>query len=332
LTPRESPARIRKREEEGMQKICVFGMGGIGGFIGARLDSALEKMAGPKPELAFIARGTHLEAIRSKGLVYLGPDGTSRTCRPGAAVERAADLGSVDMVFLCVKGYDIASACESLTLIAKPETVIIPLLNGIDVYERTKKILKNSVVLPACIYISSSIKEPGMVHHSGGKGAVTAGHDPARKDFDPTELSSLMSAASIPFEWRDDPMPALWTKFLFISSFGLVTAMSGKPVGGVIEDPELQRLVRSIIKEVHTLARAKGVRLSDTIEEDSFAKGRAFPYETKTSFQRDVEIPGKPNEGDLFGGTILRFGTELGIPTPVTETVYRTIQDKTARP
>jgi 2-dehydropantoate 2-reductase len=313
-----------------MQKICVFGMGGIGGFIGARLDSAVEKMAGPKPELAFIARGEHLEAIRSGGLVYQGPDGAMRTCRHAIAADRAADIGGVDLVFICVKGYDLASACESLKLIAKPETTVIPLLNGIDIYERTKGILKNSIVLPACIYISSSIKEPGFVAHSGGKGNVIAGYDPRRKDYNTSGLSALMTAAGIPFDWKDDPLPPLWTKYLFISAFALVTAMSGQPVGGVLADPDLERLVRGILREVHTLARAKGVKLPDTIEEDSFAKGKTFPYETKTSYQRDVEVPGKPNEGDLFGGTILRLGTELGVPTPVTEEVYRNIQKKTS--
>ena len=315
-----------------MKNICIFGMGGIGGYVGARIVKARDARPAGSLSVGFVARGAHLEAIRAKGLTYQAPDGTKMTVRPDAAASSAADLPPQDLVLLCVKGYDLTAACEAIVPITGKNTVILPLLNGIDIHERIRRVVRTGIVLPGCIYIASSIREPGFVAHGGGKGNIIAGHDPGNGNFDPAPLRRLMSDAGIPFEWQDDPFPALWIKYLFIASYALVTGMSGKPFGAVVADPQLSGLVRDILKETYALATAKGVKLPPSIVEDSFEKGKTFPFETKTSYLRDVEVPGKPNEGDLFGGTIIRMGKELGVPTPVTEKVYRSIQDgKTTR-
>ena len=82
------------------------------------------------------------------------------------------------------------------------------------------------------------------------------------------------------------------------------------------------------MEEIDRLARASGVRLSPTIVQESYAKASGFPPGTKTSFQRDIERPGKPDERDLFGGTVLRLGAELGLSVPETERVYRALRDR----
>jgi 2-dehydropantoate 2-reductase len=69
----------------------------------------------------------------------------------------------------------------------------------------------------------------------------------------------------------------------------------------------------------------RGISLDERIIEASVKKAENFPYETKTSYQRDVEKGGR-NEGDLFGGAIVRLGQELGVATPVTEKLYSDIE------
>jgi len=309
-----------------MKKIGIFGMGGIGGYVGAHLAQARDKRPAGAIQLSFIARGNHLDTIRSKGLSFQSPDGKKITVRPDAAVGSAAELPVQDLIVLSVKGYGLAEACEAIRPIVGDKTAVMPLLNGIDILERCRRILKNGIILPSCIYIASSIKEPGLVVHGGGKGDITSGPEPGKEGFDPGALRSIMADAGIPFEWQENPFPALWNKYLFIASFALVTGRSGKTIGGVVADPLLSGQVKGILREIAALARAKGVELPAAIVDTSFDKGKAFPFETKTSFQRDVETPGKPNEGDLFGGTIIRMGKELGVPTPVTEEVFRALQ------
>jgi 2-dehydropantoate 2-reductase len=80
--------------------------------------------------------------------------------------------------------------------------------------------------------------------------------------------------------------------------------------------------------EIYAIATARGVQLPEHVISQQLAVAARFPYETKTSYQRDVESKGRVNEGDLYGGTILRQGAELGIPTPVTRSVYSAIQDR----
>lgn len=318
-----------------MKRIVVFGMGGIGGFIGARVGLGLEKMAASgasvgKPELVFIARGAHLEAIKSKGLRFRTPEGAESTIRPSLATDVPGAAGTADLVFLCVKGYDLESACAAVAPAVGPGTAIVPLLNGADIYERVRSVVKTGVVLPAAIYISSSIVEPGLVQHGGGKGNVALGREPGKIAFDPEPLKALLSHSDIPFEWFEDPFPAIWTKYLFIASYGLVTARSGLGIGSVIADEKWAAVVREIQGEIAAIARAKGIALPADAAAQAFEKGKAFGPQTKTSYQRDVEVRGKPNEGELFGGAILRFGKELGVPAPTTERVYAEIRAASA--
>jgi len=306
-----------------MQNIVVFGLGGIGGYAGARIGMGIESVRGAeKPAVTFIARGAHLEAIKAAGLRYRSPDGVESVIHPTLATDDPLKAGKADFIFLCVKGYDLDSACKAIVPIVGPGTVVVPLLNGADIYERVRAIVKQGTVTPASIYIASTIKAPGVVHHMSGKGSLVLGREPGRPDFDPAPLRALLDRSGIPYEWFEDPFPAIWTKYLFIASFALVTARSGLGIGGVIADASWSAVVREIQVEIVAITHAKGIALPDDAASQAFEKGRAFAPDTKTSYQRDVEVAGKPNEGELFGGTILRLGKELGIPTPVTAKTY----------
>jgi len=82
------------------------------------------------------------------------------------------------------------------------------------------------------------------------------------------------------------------------------------------------------MQEIFNIAKEKGIELPPDIIEESINKANNFPYDTKTSYQRDVESKGKTNEGDLYGGTIVNEGKALGIPTPVTSSIYAEIQNR----
>ncbi|MCX7786659.1 MAG: 2-dehydropantoate 2-reductase [Spirochaetes bacterium] len=308
-----------------MNRICIAGIGGIGGYMGYRFGTGWLREA-PDRELSFLARGEHLKTIQEKGLTFISPSGEKTVVRPTHATEDPATLSIQDLLVLCVKGYHLEEVCRQIQPIIGNRTLILPLLNGIDIYERIRAVLNRGIVLPACIYISSTREAPGVVHQTGGKGNVIAGLDPNYPSYAPAPLIQAMQEAQVPFEWQPDPYPALWNKYIFIASFGLVTGMSGKSIGAVLEDPTLVERLKHIIEEIAALAKAKGVTFSPTITADVLSRGSSFPYATKTSYQRDLEVPGKPNEGDLFGGTIIRMGKNLGIPTPWTEETVKRIE------
>ncbi|MFO7849688.1 MAG: ketopantoate reductase family protein [Spirochaetia bacterium] len=303
--------------------ITVFGIGGIGGYVAGKLGSLIEwqgeiKTSGPKLDsLSLIARGSHLQAIREKGLSFIDSGGHEHKVHPTAAADDFAEAAGSDVVFLCVKGYDLEKAVETIAPHVKDDTVIIPLLNGADIYERVRQELDRGVVLPSAIYISSAIIEPGKVEHKGGKGLVILGKGIGEDAVKPEGILSIFEDAAVPFEWHEDPFPSIWSKYLFISPFSLITAVSGKTFGGVMSEPKLKTDVRRMIEEVDAVARAKGVALPEDAVDATLKKAESFPPETKTSFQRDVEAGKKRDERDIFGGTVLRLGAELGVDTPV---------------
>jgi 2-dehydropantoate 2-reductase len=311
-----------------MVRLCVFGMGGIGGYVAAHFISAKSVDPGNGIFVTCIARGATLRALQTEGLAFQKPGGKKTVYRPDCVSDAPGDLPEQQVIVLSVKGYDLEAACESLRPIVTPRTIIMPLLNGIDIYERIRARLSSGIVLPSCIYISMVRQAPGFSVQVGGQGNIIAGKDPLYKKFNPALLASLMATAGIPFDWQADAFPALWRKYLFIASYGLVTGMSGKSFGQILEDGELSSAVRSILGEIYALAVAKGVELPDSVIQEAFDNAKNFPYEATTSFARDLLVPGKPNEADLFGATILRMGEELGVPTPATRAAHEAVLRK----
>jgi len=312
-----------------IKTVWVYGVGGVGGFIGGKIARYLQKERRKDTRLYFIARGEHLKEIQKKGLVLNAGDEIGLMCVPTRATDNVDELPSPDLCFLCVKSYDLDAACNALNGHITPETVIIPLLNGVDIYERIRKMVANGVILPACIYVGTHIEKPGTVTQKGGEGKILMGKDPKYPDFQPEEVLQFLKGAAISFQWFESALPAIWEKYLFIAGFGLVSAVSGKTLGQIVEDIETKNLVTGIMEEIFLISKQKHVLLPEDIVAVSVAKAYAFPPETKTSYQRDVEQKAKRNEGDLFGVTVIRMGKETGVPTPATESVYKKIVSQT---
>jgi 2-dehydropantoate 2-reductase len=317
--PRLEVIPLAARPDTGLH-VCIFGVGGVGGYFGGRLAYWLSSQTSPPWHVHFVARGPHLAAIRRSGLVLETPD-AQFVCRPTSASADIGDLPVPDVVLVCVKGYGLDQALRQIAARCRPDTVVIPLLNGIDIHERARRVVPNARVLPACVFVGTHVDRPGVVAQAGGDGVIVLGRDPDHPDFVPTTFLALLEDAGIRYRWFDDPRPAIWEKFVFISAFGLVTAASRTTLGEVLGEATLMEDVRGIMGEVVSIASREGVAIDPDAIANAIAKAGGFPPETKTSLQRDVES-GAEDEGDLLGGTIIRLGTRLGVPTPVTERVY----------
>ncbi len=307
-----------------MKQIAVIGIGGVGGFIGAKLARLGERDSNYK--VSFIARGAQLEAIRNDGIRLDAEEGKI-SARPSLATERIADLPLLDYCFISVKGYALNDILHQLKGKINESTVIIPLLNGADIYERVRAVINVGYVHPAGIYISSFVQAPGHVVQIGPVSSIFLGKEPDQ-DRDDRSVLPILDAAGIKYMWKDDPFVEIWNKYIFIAPFGLVTAQDGKTLGEVFQSPEDLAETKAVMAEVVAVARAKGITLPDTIIDDTLTKAAKFPPTTRTSFQRDMELKEKPDERDLFGGTILRMGKQFGIPTPHAERLYAAILQK----
>ena len=311
-------------EHARISNIVTVGIGGVGGYFGGLLA---RHYRGSKVTTTFIARGAHLRGIRENGLVLNTAEQGGLVCRPDQATDAIEQLDAPDLCLVCVKGYDLDQVSRQLAPLVTDGTVLMPLLNGVDIRERIRRHVNSGIVLPACVYVSASIDRPGVVTQKGMAGLLICGRDPDHPEYDPSSVVRLFEQAGVSVNYAEDAYPAIWEKYLFIASFGLVTAWADKPFGAVLQDTELHGLVRTIMEEIRAVAAGKGVGLGEGIIESSLEKAENFPFETKTSYQRDVE-KGTRNEGDLFGGTIARLGKELDVPTPVTQRLYREIEQR----
>ena len=143
-----------------MKNIAVIGIGGIGGFFGGKLTKLLKN--DPQVNIYFIARGKQLSAIQKSGLLLDAKDGRM-ACRPTMATDRIADLPLLDYCLVCVKGYDLVNALTQLKEMITDSTVVIPLLNGVDIFERIREVITKGYLHPAGVYISTFVESPGHV-------------------------------------------------------------------------------------------------------------------------------------------------------------------------
>jgi len=303
-----------------VRHLAVIGVGGVGGYFGGRIAAAVAEGREPGWAVHFVARGEHLAALQEGGLT-LDAGGERIACRPASAVGALAEAPVPDVVLLCVKGYDLDDAARQIAAHSHASTAVVPLLNGVDVCERVRRVVPAGSVLPACALVGTHLERPGLVQQVGDPGRVFFGADPAHPVDVPGAFLRLLEASSVDYRWFADPRPAIWEKFLFISAFGLVTATSGQTVGEVLADAGAMSDVVGIMSEVLGIAAREGVDLPADAAEAALAKAQAFPFATKTSLQRDVEA-GRRHEGDLFGGAILRLGERHGVDTPCTRRVY----------
>ena len=283
------------------EKICIAGVGGVGGFFGGRMAYSVEQKSDPSRQIYFIARGAHLGRIRCSGLTLNTSIQSAMVCRPAMATDNILEIPTPDLYLVCVKSYDLTATMQAIRKNMHADTVILPLLNGVDVYERIRAVVTGGIVLPACVYIGTHIESPGVVTQEGGDGTVLCGPDPVFPDFDPRELGNLFLESGLKFAWHSDPYPAIWQKYVFIAGFGLVTAQSGKTLGQIMADERLKSQVRAIMEEIVAIGRWKGIALPDDIAAASLNRAFSFPPETRTSYQRDVESAGKTCAFRVFG-------------------------------
>src|SRR5688500_4686710 len=145
-----------------IQNVAVIGVGGVGGYFGGKLCQK------PDLNISFIARGEHLRTIQRDGLLLSTEAEGDLVCKPTLATDQITSLPRQDLILLCVKEFDLSAVLIELKPLISMQTIILPLLNGMDVYERIRRIISTAIVLPACVYVGTHIERPGKVNQRGG--------------------------------------------------------------------------------------------------------------------------------------------------------------------
>ncbi len=306
-------------------RIAVVGIGGVGGYYGGLLAKRYSESN--DVEITFVARGRHLEEIKANGLKVLG-EKASFTVHPDWATDVPSGSGIYDLIFFCVKSYDLEESAKILVPNINKDTILISLLNGVDNAERLRSVLNDGIVLDGCVYISSHIVRPGVVQQAGGSCKLFFGAE-SNGQIDGSGIERTLREANIDAAYQTNIKHIVWEKYVFISPFASATTYLGKTIREVLADPEGKLLLGDLLEEVLDLAEARGLKFPQDIKAATIEKANAFPLETKTSMQVDFE-KGKKTELETFTGYIVHQGKKRGLSVPVHEKVYNALKKRIA--
>ncbi|MCK0192727.1 2-dehydropantoate 2-reductase [Arenibacter sp. F20364] len=304
--------------------IVIIGLGGVGGYFGFKISQSNE--ANKQNQISFIARTKTYETVKDRGLTLFSSEHKNSITYPDAIYQNISEINNPDLVFICVKEYDLENICSQLSKVITKNTVLLPMMNGADIYDRIRKIIPHNIILPSCVYVASHIKEKGIVEHKGKTGQLIFGKDPEHPSENIDWIINLIENSGINSDFKENCQVDIWTKFIFIASFGLVTAKHNSSIGDV-RTIELQKEeATKIMIEIKAIADKKGIHLQDHIIQKTFEKASTFPPKTPTSLQLDVNSGKENNELELFAGAIINYGKETNIDTPFSEKIYQEIK------
>ncbi|HNY49079.1 MAG TPA: 2-dehydropantoate 2-reductase [Smithella sp.] len=303
-------------------RIGVIGIGGVGGYFGGKLAREYEKS--DEHEIIFIARGEHLKAIKHNGLHLFTTEG-NYIARPKIATDQPAEAGIFDLVFFCTKSYSLEASAKEFSPCINENTVVIPLLNGVNSAERLRAVLPQADVIGGSVYIISHIEKPGVIRQEGGSCKLTFGTDDSEKAKKYSHILDTLLKANIHAILSDKISKALWTKYLLMCPIGSLTSVTGKTYGGLMEDPILQKKARDMMMEVVAVANAHHVHLPEEAVDKAMKMIAGFDYHSKTSMQIDRER-GRPTEIDALTAHLCKAGREARVPTPLHDEIYEKLK------
>jgi 2-dehydropantoate 2-reductase len=294
-------------------RIAVFGTGGVGGYFGAKLANAGN-------DVAFIARGAHLDAMRSEGL-RIESAGGDIALRDVVATDDPSSLAPVDVVMFCVKLWDVERAATQVAPLLVKGGVVIPFQNGIDAPDILQRVVGDAHVLGGVAYIAAAIRVPGVIAHTGSMARLRVGAFDDRLVDRARAFVRACTSAGIDAELAPDIRRAIWEKFVFLTALSGVTALSRQPVGGIRGDPDLRTAFEAAMKETVALARARNVALPDDLLPRQMRAVDGLPAEMRSSMQNDL-LAGRRLEAPWLCGRVARLASEAGIAAPVNATIY----------
>ena len=289
-------------------KIAIYGAGGVGGYYGGVL-------ARTGHDVSLIARGAHLEAIRASGLSVRSPGGDFLV-RPAVATDDPGEIGRVDAVIVAVKSMHLLAVCEGIAPLLGAETLVVPLLNGVDAHELLVPAVGSARMGKGLTRIMSEVAAPGEIRHIGVDPYVALAEWDGGGSPRVDALVAALRDAGVDAEVPPDIDAAIWQKFLFVCSLGGVCAACRMHLGPVRTLPQSRSLLRRAMEEIAAVAAAHGVSLPDDAVTGAMQVVDSFPAKGTSSLQRDL-AEGVPSELDAWSGAAVRLGATVGVATPV---------------
>ncbi len=298
-------------------RIAIFGTGGVGGYFGGRLAQSGQ-------EVVFIARREHLKALQSNGLKVDSIEGDF-SIQPVEATDNPAEVGHVDAILVGVKAWQVPEAATALQPMVGPDTFVVPLQNGVEAPAQLTAVLGVGVVLGGLCRILSSIAGPGHIRHVGIPPYIAFGElDKKQSGRSKRLLQAFSEVEGVQAEISPDITADMWKKFLLISAFSGVGAVTQAPIGVVRSQDETRTLLEQVMVEIRNVALARNIDLPEETITKTMEFFDGLPNDGMASMQRDIH-DGRPSELYAQNGAVVRMGKEAGVETPANAFIYASL-------
>jgi 2-dehydropantoate 2-reductase len=315
-------------------KICVYGAGAIGGYLG----HALAGVDGV--ELSLIARGAHLEAMQKNGLTLVSPEGQSTV--PVTATDDPAELGPQDYVVIALKSHQAWSVAEALQPLLGPDTAIVTCQNGVpwwyfhklggefegrrldavDRNDRQWNAFGPERAIGCVVYPATEITEPGVIKHVYGD-KFSLGEPDGSQSQRCLQLSQALEQGGLRAPVLDDIRSEIWLKLWGNLCFNPISALTGATLDIVATDPGTRQLAHRMMAEAQEIAERLGASFRVDIERR--ISGAAKVGAHRTSMLQDLDA-GRALEIDALVTAVQEMGQIIGASTPAIDGVLALVQ------
>lgn len=320
-------------------KICIFGAGAIGGYMGVKLAQA-------GADVSLVARGPHLAAMKDTGLTLI-EEGKDPVTVPVTASDNAADLGVQDYVIVTLKAHSVPPVVPKMQPLIGQNTTVVSGVNGVPWWyfhkiggslegTRLKTVDPGNAqwdgfgperVLGCVVYPAAEVIKPGTIKHIEGN-RFSLGEPDGEKSDRALALSKVLNAAGLKAPVRPRLRDEIWVKLWGNLSFNPISALTHATLDVLCTDEGTRAVARNMMVEAQTIAEKLGVKFP--IDVDRRIDGGAAVGAHRTSMLQDLD-QGRPMEIDALVGSVQELGRVTSTPTPTIDTVLALTQLRARR-
>jgi 2-dehydropantoate 2-reductase len=294
-------------------RIAVMATGAVGGYFGARLAQAGH-------EVAFVARGRQLEALRAHGLRVQSPLGDVHL-QNIKVTDEPAEIGTVGLVLFTVKLWDTLEAADAVKPLLGENTAVVSFQNSVVKDDILRQALGAEHIIGGVCYIAATIAEPGLIRQSGTMQKLVFGEYDGATSPRVREFRDACADSGIDADISDQIEQVIWEKFVFLVGTSGTTSLARSTIGPIRSHPRARAFLHDVTEEVVQVARAQGVPLPADYADERLAFVDQLPTGMTSSMHHDLE-QGNRLEVPWLSGDVVERGARLGVATPCNRAIY----------
>ena len=292
-------------------RIGIMGSGGLGGYFGA-------KLAAGGAQVHFIARGRHLEAMRSGGLRIEGPQPLH--LREVNATDDPATAGVMDVVMLGVKLWDTEHAIAQMRPMVGPETAVISFQNGVLKDQYLRAAFDERQIMGGVGYVATTIESPGVIRQTGPMQRLLFGEFDGSRSARGEALLAACLAGGINAELSPSIVREIWQKYVFLVGLSGTTTTMRSTIGPIRSNAQTREFLRDVMEEVVAVGRAHGVDLPADHVRAAMERADSVSPEMTSSMHHDLQR-GNRREVRWLSGGVVELGRARCVPTPLNRAI-----------